>query len=134
MLVRIPGSLSVCVFASRRRRSLLRIRSVSFGAMRRIDLTVASRITGTTSPNPVNFGPKKVNFGSRIDNEWTNEMRPDFLHDLLVRELVGKLVETLQQRHPHRSIGRSEHSNERLNNDNRVFRRRKARRQTQNER
>lgn len=61
-------------------------------------------------------------------------MRPDFLYDLLVREFISELIQPLQQRHPHCSIRRREHSNQRLNDDGRVLRRRKARRQTQNER
>lgn len=77
VFVRMPASVSVCVLARYLSRSLLSILSVScgpernerqhtiaglrnlcewmptFGAIRSIDLTVASRMTGTTSENPV---------------------------------------------------------------------------------
>jgi len=68
VFVRIEGSTSIWVLAKRRRRSLLRIRSVNymtgqrrnlsfinnqtFGANKIMDLTVASRIGATVSENP----------------------------------------------------------------------------------
>ena len=53
VFVRIEGSASVCILANSLKRSLLRVRSLSLGARGKMALTVASRMTGTVSANPV---------------------------------------------------------------------------------
>lgn len=53
VFVRIEGSVSVCILAKSLRRSLLRVRSFNLDAKGKIALTVASRMTGTVSANPV---------------------------------------------------------------------------------
>jgi hypothetical protein len=53
VFVRIDGSVSVCILARSRSRSLLRVRSLSLEDRGKIALTVASRMTGTVSAKPV---------------------------------------------------------------------------------
>ena len=130
VLVRIPGSGSTCVLARSRRRSLFRIRSVScwcsrkqvtswietkrvmltLGAMRRMDLTVASRMTGTTSPKPVSCETSQVLpwYFTSVKN--AHKVRPDAFSDILACEFVRELVEPFKQGHAHCAVRCGEHA------------------------